>query len=583
MLGPLFRYELLRTGRRRRYFLLRTAYVSVFFLMLWGAYQGAGWVSDYSSPQHAAWVAQSLFQYLSLGAVTVAIFITAAVTTGTIAEERDRRTIEYLFVSDLTNVEIVFGKLGVRVLHVLLLLASALPMVALSMLFGGVRGQSLVELSIVLTSTVLTTAAICLAVSVWSGKARVSITASCVLLAGLLFVPPIASTLLFYTPHLYAPHLGWLSPWIEPFRQANPYVYLSEMFSGWIYSAPGTLWSNVVELVRNQLIVAVPLFAVSVWRVRRVHFAMTARPVVAESTGRFRRRRPQIGRYPMLWKEQYTDRSRFRRGPVGLALNALVVLASLAFIGWVFWKTLDQTYDVYTVQDFAVVACSALSCLILICLCGRTASSITSERERSTWDMLRTSELTPTEILSAKALGSAYAVRMLFALVVVIWGLAIFIVPESWGRGSAQILVTGLLVPFFTGSGLAISLLARSTTVAISFALALCAFLGGGYIFCCVPLFYGSDEVVLMAWFPFLLSYFTWAEWAGEPGEEMAIVCMGVVFYLMAGIVFWTLSLYLFNSADAGFLSSRNPFDRRKDRAPTTAAPPERPVDGPMS
>ena len=57
----------------------------------------------------------------------------------TIALQHERRTIEYLFATPLSNLEIVTGKLGGRVLQILYLVLSGLPVLALAMLLGGTR------------------------------------------------------------------------------------------------------------------------------------------------------------------------------------------------------------------------------------------------------------------------------------------------------------------------------------------------------------------------------------------------------------------------------------------------------------
>ena len=56
--------------------------------------------------------------------------MTPAVAAGGIASERQRRTIEYLFATDLSNGEIVLDKLCARLLTVGKLLLATLPVLA---------------------------------------------------------------------------------------------------------------------------------------------------------------------------------------------------------------------------------------------------------------------------------------------------------------------------------------------------------------------------------------------------------------------------------------------------------------------
>src|SRR5208282_5800933 len=56
----------------------------------------------------------------------------------TIIEEKERRTLEFLFVTDLSSLEIVLGKLFARLAHVAMVLLTGLPVLALLQLLGGV-------------------------------------------------------------------------------------------------------------------------------------------------------------------------------------------------------------------------------------------------------------------------------------------------------------------------------------------------------------------------------------------------------------------------------------------------------------
>ena len=88
----------------------------------------------------------SMFAVLQLLAV---VLIGPAMAAGTIAMERERRTIEYLFTTTLSNTEIVLGKLGARVLQIFYLVLAGLPVLALAMLLGGISPESLTVLSMI--------------------------------------------------------------------------------------------------------------------------------------------------------------------------------------------------------------------------------------------------------------------------------------------------------------------------------------------------------------------------------------------------------------------------------------------------
>ena len=56
---------------------------------------------------------------------------------GTIADERQRKTLHYLLASRLSSFEIVVGKLAARLLQLVVLVLTGLPIMSILSLFGG--------------------------------------------------------------------------------------------------------------------------------------------------------------------------------------------------------------------------------------------------------------------------------------------------------------------------------------------------------------------------------------------------------------------------------------------------------------
>ena len=65
------------------------------------------------------------------------LVLTPAIVAGVIADEKQRKTLQYLMVSRLNSAEIVLGKLFARLLHIGVFLAIGLPVMSLTSLFGG--------------------------------------------------------------------------------------------------------------------------------------------------------------------------------------------------------------------------------------------------------------------------------------------------------------------------------------------------------------------------------------------------------------------------------------------------------------
>ena len=130
-----------------------------------------------------------------------------AMVAGTIASERERRTIEYLFASQLSNAEIVLGKLAARLVHVVYLVLVGVPVLALMMMLGGIAPEALLLLFIVTLSSMLAVCSLAMAVSVWSLRAREAVTRAYLVLFVLLVLPPLLSVLRFHRAPAYGARL----------------------------------------------------------------------------------------------------------------------------------------------------------------------------------------------------------------------------------------------------------------------------------------------------------------------------------------------------------------------------------------
>jgi ABC-type transport system involved in multi-copper enzyme maturation permease subunit len=82
---------------------------------------------------------QTLFTFLILFQVALLGFITPALTAGAISGERERQTIDLLFVTPLPPFSILWGKLLASMSFVVLLLTLSVPIFSLVFLFGGIE------------------------------------------------------------------------------------------------------------------------------------------------------------------------------------------------------------------------------------------------------------------------------------------------------------------------------------------------------------------------------------------------------------------------------------------------------------
>jgi len=104
----------------------------------------------------AANYGQGLFLYLVLFQMVLLAFITPALTAGAISSERERQTIDLLFVTKLPSFSILWGKLLASMSFVLLLLLLSVPIFSLVFLFGGIELDQLAAAFLVTAVSALT-------------------------------------------------------------------------------------------------------------------------------------------------------------------------------------------------------------------------------------------------------------------------------------------------------------------------------------------------------------------------------------------------------------------------------------------
>ncbi len=136
--GPVFSREVMSAPRRPRLYVWRAAYVGALLVLLstfWQVLTGTQTVSDTGE---LARFGVTSFQILAPLQLAATLFFAALSAAGAVAVEKDRRTLDLLLLTRLSNVELVLGKLFSSLLIVVSLVLAALPLFMLVALLGGV-------------------------------------------------------------------------------------------------------------------------------------------------------------------------------------------------------------------------------------------------------------------------------------------------------------------------------------------------------------------------------------------------------------------------------------------------------------
>lgn len=540
--GPLFVRELITAPRQMKHFLMRAGYIGTLFVLMYTAAQVTfGW-QQVRNVADIARFGELVFQIFSLVQLLLVVFFSVLFAAGNVAQEKDRRTLLMLLTTDLRDSELVLGKLCASLLLPVVLVGISLPVFLFVHWLGGV---TVTQIACVLGVS-LTTAFACGAwgtlVAYWREKTFQTL-AIC-LIGVVLFIAGIEGfvTLLPAT----APLLGLF----DPFRVV---LAVLDPFNVPDYAQRALRSSGALALLGTCLVVATVL-QLRLWNPSRT--LTEARTVDEGETERTRTARV-VWENPVIWREMMT-RGYGRK----VALIKLAYLVMSAFAFYVVAQLPPDAERVLGMISPAGFALVGMSLLALMLVNTQAVTSLTSERDAATLELLLVTELTAKEFVYGKLGGILFNTKEVLAapLAFLIWQTA----SGELALEHAVYLAIGLtvLVGFSAMLGLHFGLTYGSSRQAIANSLATMFFLFVG-IFICMLLIVqarASFAVQLPSFLVFILggSIGLWATLTHRNPSPALTLAAAVLpfctFYAITSFLLGqTLGVCLFVSAAYGF------------------------------
>lgn len=169
-IGPVFAREVAIVPRQGKTYVGRSVYGLALVVLIstaWLLLTGTHWIRDLGDFSRFG---ATLFQVLAPLQLALSAFFAAVLTAGAVAQEKDRKTLVLLLMTNLSNQEIVLGKLAAGILNVVLLLFVALPIFMLCTLFGGVSVAQVVRVFLVTLITVVAAGSLGSLIALWREK-----------------------------------------------------------------------------------------------------------------------------------------------------------------------------------------------------------------------------------------------------------------------------------------------------------------------------------------------------------------------------------------------------------------------------
>jgi ABC-type transport system involved in multi-copper enzyme maturation permease subunit len=444
--GPVFAFESLIAARRWQLYALRSVYVSLLLVGLtltWGPTE-----RTIKSLADAAAIGQLLLHTVIAVQLGMVLLAAPAATAGTICVDKARGTLLHTFVTDLTDREIVLGKLGARLAPVLALMAYGLPVLALGSFLGGIDMAAALGAELATAGVAILCCTVALMTSLWARKPHQALLlAYAVVGLWVGFVPAVA--ILF---HLGPPNtIAGLAPYMT-----NPIMatFAPDAFppGGWV-----GLREQAVFFLATLLIAGCLIGLVS-WRLRRAVLAQVSRPQKPKRPDAPARLvdylpGPALDGNPVLWREWHRKRPSRWTGRFWTAYAVVSTLASVYVLGcYYFWWGNGLIGSGIHVVAAQVNAWQVSVGLLLLSVSA--ATSLAEERDRGSLDVIMTTPLTTREIVWGKWWGTFAMVPRLAILP--IWVSAGASMVTDGGIG--LILMIGLLLAYaaaITSLGLA--------------------------------------------------------------------------------------------------------------------------------
>jgi ABC-type transport system involved in multi-copper enzyme maturation permease subunit len=410
--GPIFAREWLIAPRQLKHYLIRAGYVAVLVVLMYTAghvtfgFQPARNVGD------VARFGKFVFNLFAVVQLSVVIAAGLLLGSSNVAQEKDRRTLILLLMTDLRNRELVLGKLLAGLLTVAVLIAASLPVLCLVRILGGVTFAQVLWLEGLCLTAGLAAGGWGSLVAFWREKTfqtlAISVLGVVLFLGAIEAIGALAGT----TP------VGNIAGLLNPYRAlgqlldplARPDLPVPEL----------TAWRPVLALALVAVaLVGTTIVLLRVWNPSQSVFEQAQKEVrVVE-----RKRHRAVWENPVVWREIQT-RAYGRK----VLLIKLAYFVVAAFAVWQLWRTSGETGLVLGMISREGFAFVGLSLVALLLLNAQAVTALTSERDGQTLELLLVTDISAKEFVFGKLGGIFYNTWQVLAVPVLFLGV-------SWYRG----------------------------------------------------------------------------------------------------------------------------------------------------
>jgi ABC-type transport system involved in multi-copper enzyme maturation permease subunit len=511
-----------------------------------------------------------LFQILAPLQLVWATFFSAMLAAAAVAHEKDRRTLILLLLTNLSNSELVLGKLLASILNVLVMLAAAVPLFMATVLLGGISYQQICWTFAITLSSVLACGSLGSLLALWREKTFQALALTVMVL--LLWVAGWE----IVAAGAFGESIGGIpcrvlatgfSPWRAILEAIQPYIR-SQPSLGFLGTSINLFLLSSVSIAI--LLNGIAILMVRVWNPSReampmvpdedvlrqksifnvdnetVHISSDAK-VPATNVARAARTRA-VWDNPIIWREICTWAYGGKILVIRLAYLLLFGLAA----GSLYWMARQGQLVIGT---DAAIALGLMFLLSLILVNAQAVTSLTSERDVRALDLLLVTDLTPKEIVFGKLGGVFYNTKEMVVLPLL---LCVYLkMTNAVSLENMLFLMIGLAVLYFFVAVLGIhaGITYANSGSAIAVSLGTVFFLSVGVAACMriMLAFSGSFQAQFVPFFAYMV--------LGGVGLYVVLglrnpsTAIGIASFLCPFATFYAITSYLLGATMAMFLA----------------------------
>jgi ABC-type transport system involved in multi-copper enzyme maturation permease subunit len=537
--GPVFVYEWITVSRRWQGYALRSLFVLGLMaaLLVMRISRGADVIVAATTVLRAlAQLGEGFFIGVIGTQLTLVLLAAPAATAGAICLDRSRGTLTHLLMTDLSDREIVLGKLAARLTPILTLVAATLPVMELLTLLGGVDPAALLGAFLVTLGVAVLGCSLALVFSIWVRRTHEALLATYAVWGLWLLGEPMLDQInratglsLSVPPRTANPYLLAFAPYWQP-SSVDWHDYAGFLAVTWGISAILALLA--VRTMRRACTRDAERRAAR--RSRRpaagIEFAKSLATRLLGPAG------PVLDFNPILWREWHRNRPPRWARIVATLFVAMALMFSLLAINNPNGGELPPFVNAFQV---------AIGLLFLSVI---AATSLAEERVRGSLDVLMTTPLETWEIVIGKWLGTYRLVPLLAILpVMVVLGIG-NAEGRQWPAAThmvAFVLCSGAAI---TSLGLAMATWCPRLGRAVGLTVSLYLLVAVGWLFLVVGIRNGFDSRGLMMGSPWFWSgMMTAAARRGSPDEAWTPGYCWTLAYALTALVLLAATLKTFD------------------------------------